>query len=176
MSWHFLASPHGARICCNSRCAFLLRAVTTSRSLRSFSLRPAPPCLFPPDASCPRCFAPPRPQPNLVSWHPELLYHPLPNLVTHPPKRTHPTLFSLTASCSSAMGKAGGRTVNFSIFPGVLPGGGGVKKNSSKRHTVFSSAANPRRVRGRGIGKFFPYTYDQKFYQTKPLQSKNSAS
>ena len=40
--------PHGARICSSSPCAFLPWAVASSRSLRSFSLRPAPPCLFPP--------------------------------------------------------------------------------------------------------------------------------
>ena len=37
----------------------------------------------------------------------------------------------------------------------------------------FFCAANPRRVGG--VRKLFPYTYDQKIYQTKLFQRKNSA-
>ena len=55
----------------------------------------------------------------------------------------------------------------------VLPRGGGVEKKFLETAYSFFCAANPRRVGG--VRKFFPYTYDQKFYQTKPFQSKNSA-
>ena len=54
-----------------------------------------------------------------------------------------------------------------------MSGLGGVEKKFLETAYSFFCAANPRRVGG--VRKFFPYTYDQKFYQTKPFQSKNSA-
>ena len=51
--------------------------------------------------------------------------------------------------------------------------GGGVEKKFLETAYIFFCAANPRRVGG--VRKFFPYTYDQKIYQTKLFQSKNSA-
>ena len=50
---------------------------------------------------------------------------------------------------------------------------GGCPKKFLETAYCFFYAANPRRVGG--VRNFFPYTYDQKFYQTKPFQSKNSA-
>ena len=52
-------------------------------------------------------------------------------------------------------------------------GGGGLEKKFLETAYKFFCGANPRRVGG--VRKFFPYTYDQNFYQTKLFQSKNSA-
>ena len=50
-------------------------------------------------------------------------------------------------------------------------GGGGVEKKFLG--TAYSFFCAARRVGG--VRKFFPYTNDQKFYQTKPFQGRNSA-
>ena len=125
--WRFLASPNGARIYTSSPSTFLMCAVAASLSLCSFSLRPAPPRLFPPhisltltsaalnfltrssnfsldtltcSAGCLNC-----PTTRSRTWG-----------VT--PKKLHtPTQFYRMACCSWATGKAGGRTPKFSTLP-----------------------------------------------------------
>ena len=52
------------------------------------------------------------------------------------------------------------------------PGTGGGKKIRGNGIQPLFAQPTPR---GEGGMQNFPYTYDQNFYQTKPLQGKNSA-
>ena len=62
------------------------------------------------------------------------------------------------------------------IAPGVYAGGEGSEKKFLETAYSFFCAAQTRRVGGGGgVRKIFPYTYDQKIYQTRAFQSKNSA-
>ena len=116
--WRFLSAAHGARICTSSPFAFLLWAVPVSLSLRSFSLRPAPSCLFPPHVSLTLSSA----ALNFLNSSSNLALSALtssagyPNCPTTqlrtwgvtPKKLQTPTPFSRMACWSRAIGKAGG--------------------------------------------------------------------
>ena len=126
----FLASPHGARIRSRSPYALLVWAVAAFRSLRSFSLRLAPPCLFPPHVSRTRCFAPlnfltsssnlPRGTLTLSAGNQNwFTTHSRTTSLT--PKNEHTrTPFSPTASCSKASEKREGVPQLFQPSPTVL--------------------------------------------------------